>query len=219
MGNEEILPPEIPVKEQIKMQKRSVDRSRRALEREAKKLERERKKMLTQIKKLAESGKTTGAKMLAKDIIRSKNQQAKIEQCVGQLSAVSLRIGACASLNELSDAMTNCANAMTLVSSKLDAKKMAHMAKEMAKQDMQLEMKSDMMSEVLEALDDTNEEESEELYNQVLQEAGVNLAQQLNVDGDKSVQVNNVNNNIKVENNPSVATDDLDALLKDLNSK
>ena len=38
---------------------------------------------------------------------------------------------------------------MSLVSSKLDAKKMAHIAKEMAKMDMQLEMKSDMMTEVL----------------------------------------------------------------------
>ena len=218
MGAEEVVP-EKPVKEQIKEQKRSVERSKRALEREAKKLERDRKKMLAQIKKLAEKGQTTGAKMMAKDIVRAKNQQQKLEQFVGQLNAVSLRIGSCASLNELGEAMTNCANAMTLVSSKLDAKKMAHMAKEMAKQDMMLEMKSDMMSEVLEALDDTNEEESEELYNQVLQEAGVNLAQQLNVDGDKNVQENNVNNNVKIDNNPSVATDDLDALLKDLNSK
>ena len=90
--------------------------------------------MLAQIKKMAQKGQTTGAKMLAKDIVRSKNQQAKLEQFVGQLSAVSLRIGSCASLNELGDAMSNCAKAMTLVSSKLDAKKLAHMAKEIAKQ-------------------------------------------------------------------------------------
>ena len=158
MGAEEVVP-QIPVKEQIKMQKRSVDRSRRALEREAKKLERERKKMLTQIKKLAEKGQTTGAKMMAKDIVRAKNQQQKLEQFVGQLNAVSLRIGSCASLNELGDAMANCAKAMTLVSSKLDAKKLAHMAKEIAKQDMQLDMKSDMMSEILDSLDEGNEEE------------------------------------------------------------
>ena len=222
MGSEP-LPPEIPVKEQIKIQKRSVDRSRRTLEREAKKLERERKKMLAQIKKLAEKGQTTGAKMMAKDIVRSKAQQAKLEQFVGQLNAVSLRIGSCSTLNELGDAMANCANAMTLVSSKLDAKKLAHMAKEIAKQDMQLDMKSEMMSDVLESIDDVNEEEEEEVYNQVLMEAGVNLAEQLNVDGEKNVQVNK-NNNINVENKiseqpASENTDDLDALLRDLNKK
>ena len=95
MGAEEVVP-EMPVRDQIRLQKRSVDRSRRVLEREAKKLERERKKMLAQIKKLAEKGQTAGAKMLAKDIVRAKNQQAKIEQAVGQLNAVSLRIGSCA---------------------------------------------------------------------------------------------------------------------------
>ena len=218
MGAEEIVP-EIPVKEQIKMQKRSVDRSRRALEREAKKLERERKKMLVQIKKLAEKGQTTGAKMMARDIVRSKSQQAKLEQFVGQLSAVSLRIGSCATLNELGDAMANCANAMTLVSSKLDAKKLAHMAKEISKQDMQLDMKADMMSDILESIDDVNEEEEEEVYNQVLMEAGVNLADQLNVDGEKNVQVNNNVENKMNEQPPSNDTDDLDAMLKDLNSK
>ena len=189
-------------------------------EREAKKLERERKKMLTQIKKLAEKGQTTGAKMMAKDIVRAKNQQQKLEQFVGQLNAVSLRIGSCASLNELGDAMANCAKAMTLVSSKLDAKKLAHMAKEIAKQDMQLDMKSDMMSEILDSLDEGNEEEEEAIYNQVLQEAGVHLAEQLNVDGEQQKQVNNNAINNKVNEQPSVeGTDDLDALLKDLNSK
>ena len=220
MGAEEI-PPEIPVKEQIKMQKRSVDRSRRTLEREAKKLERERKKMLTQIKKLAEKGQTTGAKMMAKDIVRSKKQQARLEQFVGQLNAVSLRIGSCATLNELGDAMANCASAMTLVSSKLDAKKLAHMAKEIAKQDMQLDMKSEMMSDILDSVDDVNEEEEEEVYNQVLMEAGVNLAEQLNVEGEKNVQVNNNVNNVnnKISEPPaSENTDDLDALLRDLNN-
>jgi charged multivesicular body protein 2A len=218
MGADEVVP-EIPVKEQIKMQKRSVDRSRRALEREAKKLERERKKMLVQIKKLAEKGQTTGAKMMARDIVRSKSQQAKLEQFVGQLSAVSLRIGSCATLNELGDAMANCASAMTMVSSKLDAKKLAHMAKEIAKQDMQLDMKADMMSDILESIDDVNEEEEEEVYNQVLMEAGVNLADQLNVDGEKNVQANNNANKPISEQPSSNDTDDLDAMLKDLNSK
>ena len=214
MGAEEVVP-EIPVKEQIKMQKRSVDRSRRALDREAKKLERERKKMLTQIKKLAEKGQTTGAKMLAKDIVRAKKQQQKLEQFVGQLNAVSLRIGSCMTLNELGDAMANCASAMTLVSSKLDPKRLAQMAKEIAKQDEMLDMKSDMISEVLESLDEGNEEEEEAIYNQVLQEAGVKLAEEMKFEGD-SKQIDD-----KVMAQPAMeggeGTDDLDAMLKELN--
>ena len=218
MGAEEVVVQEVPVKEQIKMQRRSVDRSRRSLEREAKKLERERKKMLAQIKKLAEKGQTQGAKMLAKDIVRAQNQQKKLEQFVGQLTAVSLRIGSCATLNELGDAMTNCANAMSLVSSKLDPKKLAAMSKEIAKQDELLDMKTEMISDVLEMLDDGNEEEEEALYNQVLQEAGVNLANELNFEGNSNVKENNIND--KGMEQPSLeGTDDLDAMLKELNKK
>ena len=217
MGAEEIVP-EKPIKEQIREQKRSVDRSKRSLEREAKKLERERKKMLAQIKKMAEKGQTTGAKMLAKDIVRSKNQQAKLEQFIGQLNAVSLRIGSCASLNELGDAMNNCAKAMTLVSSKLDTKKLAQIGKTLAKQDMMLEMKSDMMSEVLDSLDDETEEEGEELYNQVLMEAGVKMQDEMNVGigGEKNKEEEK---NKAMADNVQSGVDDLDQMLKDLNQK
>jgi hypothetical protein len=110
--------------------------------------------------------------------------------------------------------MTNCAKAMTLVSSKLDTKKLAEMGKMMAKQDMALEMKSEMMSEVLDSLDDGNEEAEEELYNQVLMEAGVNMQNELDVGiGNKEqaspMQAQNIQSGV----------DDLDAMLNDLNKK
>ena len=180
MGAEEIVP-EKPVKEQIRDQKRAVDRSKRNLIREQKKLEREKKKMLQEIKKMALKGQTTGAKMLAKDIVRSTNQIKKLDQFVGQLTAVSMRISSCSTLNELGDAMTNAANAMTLVSNKLDPKKMQQMAKVMAKEDFKLEMISDMMGEAMDSIGESmgNEEEEEELYNQVLAEAGVKLEGEL----------------------------------------
>ena len=70
--------------------------------------------------------------MLAKDIVRSTNQIKKLEQFVGQLNAVSMRI----TLNELGDAMNNIAKEMTLVSNKLDTKKLQQMAKVLEKEDM-----------------------------------------------------------------------------------
>ena len=55
MGQVEPIP-EKPVREQIRDQKRTVDRSKRAIEREKNRLEREKKKMLTEIKKMAMKG-------------------------------------------------------------------------------------------------------------------------------------------------------------------
>ena len=194
MGAEEIVP-EVPVKDQIRAQKRSVDRSKRALEREQKKLEREKKKMLSEIKKMAAKGQTTGAKMLAKDIVRATNQIKKLEQFCGQLNAVSMRISSCSTLNELGDAMNNAAKAMTLVSNKLDTQKLAAMAKTLAKEDMKLDMKSDMMSDVMDSIGESmdNEEEQEELYNQVLAEAGVKIDGEMVGPNKDSITANKVN--------------------------
>jgi hypothetical protein len=229
MGAEEIVP-EKPVKEQIREQKRSVDRSKRSLEREKKKLEREKTKMLKEIKKMAQKGQTTGAKMLAKDIVRATNQIKKLEQFVGQLSAVSMRISACSSLNELGDAMNNAAKAMTLVSNKLDTKKLQQMAKVLAKEDMKLDMKSDMMSDVMDSIGESmdNEEEQEELYNQVLAEAGVKIEGEMVGAGKESLasaektgpqkQLAGVGA-VGGGAGGDAGEDDLDAMLKSLNQK
>ena len=112
--------------------------------------------------------------------------------------------------------MSNCAKAMTLVSSKLDAKKIAQMGKMMAKQDMMLEMKSEMMSEVLDSLDEGNEEEEDELYNQVLMEAGVNMQNEMDVGigGEKFKE-----HAKPMTENVQSGVDDLDQMLNDLNKK
>ena len=228
MGAEEIVP-EKPVKEQIREQKRAVDRSKRNLEREKKKLEREKKKMLTEIKKMAQKGQVTGAKMLAKDIVRSTNQIKKLDQFCGQLNAVSMRISSCASLNELGDAMNNAAKAMTLVSNKLDTKKLQQMAKVLAKEDMKLDMKSDMMSDVMDSIGESmdNEEEQEELYNQVLAEAGVKIEGEMVGAGTEKLAAEKVAPQKQLAGVGAVGggaggdagEDDLDAMLKSLNQK
>ena len=228
MGAEEIVP-EKPVKEQIRDQKRAVDRSKRNLQREQKKLEREKKKMLQEIKKMAQKGQTTGAKMLAKDIVRASNQIKKLEQFVGQLSAVSMRISSCQSLNELGDAMNSAAHAMTLVSNKLDTKKLQAMAKTLAKEDMKLDMKSEMMSDILDEVGEgmDNEEEQDELYNQVLAEAGVAVEGDMVGVGKDSLGANKVGPEKKLAGVGAVGggdggdagLDDLDAMLKSLNQK
>ena len=92
------------------------------------------------------------------------------------------------------------------------------MGKELAKQDMMLEMKSDMMSEVLDSLDEGNEEEEDELYNQVLMEAGVNMENELNVGGIGEKNKEEQKDKPMAENIQS-GVDDLDQMLNDLNKK
>ena len=220
MEAEEIIP-ELSVKEQILAQKRNVNRSKRILERQQKKLEHEEKKMLLEIKKMSKKGQTIGAKMLAKDIIRVRNQIKQLGQFIGQLNAVSMRISSCYILNELGDAMNNAAKAMTLVSNKLDTQKLLSIAKILSKEEMKIEMKQEMISEVMDSIGESmdNEEEQEELYNQVLAEAGVKIEREMVGPNKELIKENEINNESKkeiVRDNNGIG-DDLDIMLKSLN--
>ena len=118
--------------------------------------------------------------------------------------------------------MNSAAKAMTLVSNKLDTKKLQQMAKVLAKEDMKLDMKSDMMSDVMDSIGESmdNEEEQEELYNQVLAEAGVKIEGDMvgpNKDKISAPQVN-TGPQKKVVGTEGGGDDDLDAMLKSLNN-
>ena len=115
--------------------------------------------------------------MLAKDIVRATNQIKKLQQFSGQLTAVSMRISSCATLNDLGAAMNSAAKAMNLVSSKLDEKKLAFLSKTLEKEDMKMDIKNDIISDVLDSLGEglNDEKMEDELYSQVLMEAGVKL--------------------------------------------
>ena len=123
----------------------------------------------------------SGAKMMARDIVRMTNQINKMTEFIGQLTAVSMRVSSISSLNELSNAVEEAGKAITIVSSKLDSGKLANMAKTMAKEDAKLDMKQDMLQDVLDSIGEgmDDPEQQEELYKQVLSEVGLEVDQVL----------------------------------------
>ena len=224
MGQVEPVPQK-STREQIRDQKRAVDRSKRAIEREKNRLEREKKKMLAEIKKMAMKGQHVililhinfiqgAAKQLARTIAQTTTQINKMTEFSGQLTAVSLRISAISSLNELGNAMEEAAKSLTLVSNKLDTQKLNNMMKNMMKEDEKLEMKQEMMQDIMDSLGEgmDNKEEEDEVYKQVLQEVGVNYNDVLPASGAKQVEVPADQNKVLV------GADDqsLDEMLKSL---
>jgi charged multivesicular body protein 2B len=100
-----------------------------------------------------------------------------MNQFIGQLKALTLRISGISTLNEMTVAMENASAAMSKVSSKLDAGKLAQLSKEMAKDDAKLEMKQEMLSDVLDGIGEGMDDpvEQQKLYDAVLKECGVEL--------------------------------------------
>jgi len=199
---------EIPVRDQIRQQKRNIQHSVRNIEREKKRTERELDKIKKEIKKMAMAGQTKAAKMMAKDIVRMRNQVDKMNQFCGQLKGVEIRISGLNSLNELSEAMEEAGKSIMAVSGKLDAKKMQTLSKQLCMEDAKLDMKSEMMTEILDSMGESTEEETDELYNQVLQEVGINVSELIPESSKKKVE--------KVEEVKVAEEDSLDAMLKQL---
>jgi hypothetical protein len=116
--------------------------------------------------------------MLARDIVRMKGQIEKMTEFTGQLKAVALRISSISTLNELSNAMEEAGKAITTVSGKLDAQKLADMAKTLSKEDAKLDMKQDMMQDILDGIGEGMDDpvEQEKIYKQVLEEVGIDIS-------------------------------------------
>ena len=115
--------------------------------------------------------------------MRVKGQINKMTEFTGQLKAMSMRIGSISTLNELSNAMEQAGNAMTLVSSKLDPQKLVNMAKMMAKEDSKLDMKQDMISDILEGIGEGMDDpvEQERVYEDVLRQVGIEVKDLVNL--------------------------------------
>jgi charged multivesicular body protein 2A len=81
----------------------------RELEREREKMQREEKKLQIEIKQVAKKGQIGAAKIMAKDLIRTRNAISKFHQMKAQLQAVSIRIQTMSSTAAMADAMKGAA--------------------------------------------------------------------------------------------------------------
>jgi len=90
MGN--LFGKEIPLKDQIKENKRIISRAIRELDRERTRMEREEKKLIADIKKMAAQGQMKAVQIQAKELVRTRNFITKFLQMRAHLNAVSLKI-------------------------------------------------------------------------------------------------------------------------------
>ncbi len=163
----------------MKSEQRAIDKSRRTIEREKEKLDRQRMKNLEAFKKMAQSGNQAGAKMLAKDIVRMQNQSKNLEKISGQMNGMKMKVQNANSLNTINKALESSANAMNLANRNMNIGNLQNNAKNIMKLNDKLEMKSDMISDALDNLYDDDEYESNQLYQQVLREAGYQINEEL----------------------------------------
>ena len=78
--------------EKMKEYNRNIKRSIREMDRERNALERQEKKLMTDIKKEAKEGRVDSAKIMAKDLVRTRGYIKKMYKMKSHMEAVSLRL-------------------------------------------------------------------------------------------------------------------------------
>ena len=91
--------------EQMRAHQRSLQKAQRELDRERTKLEAQEKKLILDIKKSAKAGQMGSAKIMAKDLVRTRRYISKFYGMRTQLQAVSLRLQSMRSNTQMAEAM------------------------------------------------------------------------------------------------------------------
>ncbi|KAK6164478.1 hypothetical protein DH2020_001342 [Rehmannia glutinosa] len=153
----------------------------RGIEREIHTLQLEEKKLVAEIKRTAKTGNEGATKILARQLIRLRQQIANLQSSRAQMRGIATHTQAMSAQTSVAVGMKGASKAMASMNKQMAPAKQAKVIQEFQRQSAQMDMTTEMMSDAIDdALDnDEAEDETEELTNQVLDEIGVDVASQL----------------------------------------
>ncbi|KAH9747601.1 vacuolar protein sorting-associated protein 2 [Citrus sinensis] len=206
-------------KEALRESKRDMATATRGVEREIAALQLEEKKLVAEIKKTAKTGNEAATRILARQLVRLRQQITNLQGSRAQIRGVATHTQALYASTSISTGMRGATKAMVAMNQQMKPAKQAKLIKEFQKQSAQMDMTIEMMSESIdETLDkDEAEEETEELTNQVLDEIGVDIASQLSSAPKGRIASRNAPN--AVANAPKTNTSSESADVEDLEKR
>lgn len=172
---------EVPLKDIIRENKRMINRAIRELDREKLSLEREEKRLTIEIKKMAKEQQMSAVKIMAKDLVRTRQYITKFIEMRSQLQGCALKLQSVKSHQAMADAMSTTTKAMVRMNKAVDVPGINKMMAEFMKENEKSEMMQEMMGDALDdALDqEGNTEEEEQIVQQVLDEIGINFQEEI----------------------------------------
>merc|ERR1719445_2505571 len=130
---------------------------------------------------MAKQGQMDAVKIMAKDLVRTRKSIKKFMLMKANIQAVSLKIQTLKSQNAMAQAMKGVTKAMQTMNKQMKLPEIQKIMMEFEKQTEIMDMKEEMMSDVIDDAmgDEDDEEESDAIVNQVLDELGLQLTDQI----------------------------------------
>ena len=104
--------------EMLRNNQRALNKAMRDLDRERQQLENQEKKVIVDIKKMAKMGQMDAVKVMAKDLVRTRNTCKKFMIMKANIQAVSLKITTLKSNHAMAQAMKGVTKAMATMNKK-----------------------------------------------------------------------------------------------------
>lgn len=167
--------------EMLRQHQRALTKAQRELDRERQKLEQQEKKVIADIKKAAKANQMNACKVMAKDLVRTRRYVQKFYNMKTQLQAVGLRIQTLRSNQQMAEAMKGATKAMKSMNQTMNLPAIQHIMMDFERESEIMDMKEEMMSDAIDDVmeDEADEEESDTIVQQVLDEIGIHLDQSL----------------------------------------
>ncbi|XP_064489813.1 charged multivesicular body protein 2a-like [Ornithodoros turicata] len=167
--------------EMLRQNQRALNKAMRDLDRERAKMEQQEKKLIADIKKMAKDNQMDAVKIMARDLVRTRRQVKKFILMRANIQAVALKIQTLRSQNAMAQAMKGVTRAMQNMNKQMNLPQIQRIMQEFEKQSEIMDMKEEMMNEAIDDAmgDDEDEEESDAVVTQVLDELGLQLADKL----------------------------------------
>eukprot|EP01067_Filipodium_phascolosomae_P006596 Filipodium_phascolosomae@DN487_c0_g1_i1.p1 len=170
-----------PLPEQLRENKRAIQRSIRELDREREKMQIQEKKLIADIKKNAQNNQMGAAKIMAKDLVRTRKHIEKCYEMKSHLSGVSLRLQSVQSTQAMTEAMSGVTKAMVAMNKQVNLPGLQKIMEEYLKEGEKMTLTEDALNDTIDdsLTDATDEAEEERVVSQVLDEIGVDMEGQL----------------------------------------
>lgn len=166
--------------ERLRKHQRALEKTQRELDRERVKLENQEKKLVADIKKSAKNGQIGACKIQAKDLVRTRRYITKFYQMRTQLQAISLRIQTVRSNEQMMQSMKGATSLLGSMNRQMNLPALQRIAMEFERENDIMDQRQEMMDDAIdESTGIEDEEEGEEVVNQILDEIGVDLNQQV----------------------------------------
>eukprot|EP00397_Hematodinium_sp_SG-2012_P030061 GEMP01031811.1.p1 GENE.GEMP01031811.1~~GEMP01031811.1.p1 ORF type:complete len:220 (+),score=54.60 GEMP01031811.1:102-761(+) len=149
-------------KQQIRQWTRKMKGEVRGIEREVQKIEREEEKVKREIKAAAKQGNMKGAKLLAKEIVRSQKAKQRMYTTRAQLNSVQMELTNQVATMKLADSLKSSTDVMKHMSQLVNVPELRDTMRDLQKEMMKAGLVDEMVQDSLELMDDADMEEATE---------------------------------------------------------